>query len=146
MVRWIIAGAGLIAILFAGCNSYTPESGVIVTGKIVQGGQPVAVETTEDGYNGLKVQFSPADPSDLKLASSVAMCKASGDFEMTYEGKGLPPGKYKVSVSVLSNGNPTETYVGKLDEPNSPITVEVPADKVGGKHDVGTIDIAQHLQ
>src|SRR5688572_30385918 len=121
MVRWIFALAGLMALgSLVGCNSYTPESGVVVTGKIVQGGQPIAVTTTDDGYNGVKVQFSPADPTDMKLASSVAMCKASGDFEMTYEGKGLPPGKYKVALSVLNNGDPTETYVGKLDEPNSP--------------------------
>ena len=74
MVRWILMSAGLIAVSFVGCGGYTPDAGVVVTGKVVQGGSPVAVAPTPDGYNGVEVQLLPATPTDTNLATASGQC------------------------------------------------------------------------
>jgi hypothetical protein len=123
----------------AGCGGgYSPDDGVIVTGKIVQGGQPVSVTPTPDGYNGVEVQLAGSG------ASTSVMCNADGSFEITYNEAGVPPGKYKLGVTIKQNEK--DTLDGKLSGENMKIDVDVPQDKLGGKHDLGTIDIATHLQ
>lgn len=146
MFRWILMSAGLIAVSLVGCGGYTPDEGVVVTGKIVQGGAPVAVAPTPDGYNGVEVQILPATPTDTGLASASAQCDTSGNFEITYAGEGVPPGKYKLAVFVRKDDPGADTLEGKLGGDTTPITIDVPEDKKGGKHDVGTIDIATHLK
>jgi len=146
----MLALAGFVALaMLAGCGGYTPEAGVIVTGKVVQGGQPVPAPssaTGSEGSYGVEVQILAASPSDTKLASTGASCDASGNFEITYGGAGVPPGKYKVAIYVRNGDGDSDTLEGKLDATNTKIEVDVPQDKLGGKHDVGTIDIATHLK
>jgi hypothetical protein len=146
MVRWSGTPA-LISLLLVtlGCGSgYSPPTGVTVTGKIVRGGQPVGVAPTPDGYNGVEIQYGPASSTGAKLDSGIAMCDDSGGFTLIGPGEGVHPGKYKLAIAILQNSN--DTLEGKLDSEKSTIEIDVPQDKVGGTHDVGTIDLADHLK
>lgn len=148
MFRWTSAIAGFVSlVMLSGCGeSYSPDAGVIVTGKVVQGGAPVPVPPTDDGYDGVEVQFFGADPNNLTLATSGATCDAAGNFEIAYAGEGIPPGKYKVAIFVRKGGPETDMLEGKLANGVTTIEFDIPADKVGGKHDVGTIDIATYAK
>jgi hypothetical protein len=150
MIRRRYELAVLVAVIaFAGCGGgYTPADGVVVTGKIVQGGAPVPVPPTPEG-DGVEVQIFAASPNDLTLATAGATCDANGNFEIRHEGNGVPPGKYKMAIFVrqgVSEGDTQKDNLqGKLDGTNTKIEIEVPKEKLGDKHDVGTIDIATHL-
>jgi hypothetical protein len=141
---WLAGGI----LLLSGCGeSYSPDDGVIVTGKIVQNGAPVPVTPTPEG-DGVEVQIFGASPTDMTLATTGASCDATGAFEITHEGNGVPPGKYKVAVFVRQGGNEgdkPDKLEGKLDTANTKIEIDVPKEKLGGKHDVGTIDIATYM-
>jgi hypothetical protein len=136
-----IGWLGIVSLtLLAGCGeSFSPDTGVIVTGKIVQGGQPIVAPRNAVGYGGVEVQLTGA------TVQSSAFCDDSGGFEIIHAGKGVPPGKYKVSVIVHAEDN-TDKLQGKLGPDVTTIEVDVPQDKLGGKHDVGTIDVAQHVK
>ena len=180
MIRCCFALPGLAAFaLLVGCESYDPDDGVIVMGKIVQGGQPIS-GNVQVVLIGNQIRSS-------------ATCDSSGSFKIVDAGEGVPAGKYKVAVAVFESGGPNrppgagppgaglpsgsrppgggppggapsgdgppsgpptgppnvtqgDKLEGKLSETNTKIEVDVPQDKVGGTHDVGTIDIAEHLK
>jgi hypothetical protein len=160
MIRCCIALAGLATLtVLTGCESYDPDAGVIVTGKVTQGGQPINNPRTPVGYGGVEVIFV----GDKVRAS--AFCDASGNFEIVDAGEGVPPGKYKVAIVVHGAGTPGgavgappggapvpggssptgDKLEGKLSEQNTKIQFDVP-DKVGSKHDVGTIEVNDHTK
>jgi len=147
MVRVVFVLSSLVALAtLVGCgDGFDAPEGVIVTGKIVQGGQPVSVAPTPDGYNGVEVRLEGASPEE-NLDSTGTTCDANGNFELIYAGEGIRPGKYKLVVMVHQGGADTDTLNGKLSAENTKIEVDIPKDKVGSKHDLGTIDIATHLQ
>ena len=136
--------AGLVAVtLLVGCGeSFTPDTGVIVTGKIVQGGQPISLANAIPGYGYVEVQLVDS-ATNGQIGS--AQCDASGSFEILGAGEGIPPGKYKVVIRALKDPD-TDLLGGKLDSTNSKIEVDVPESKKGGKHDLGTIEVADHLK
>lgn len=137
-----ISWLALVALpLLVGCGGgFTPDTGVIVTGKVVQGGTPINNPRTPVGYGGVEVQFIGG------TARASAFCDDAGNFEIIHAGKGIPPGKYKVTVTVHGEGPGMDKLEGKLDETKSTIEKDVPQDKVGGKFDVGTIDVAEHVK
>jgi uncharacterized protein (DUF58 family) len=106
MFRWILAVAGVVSLaMLVGCGeTFTPPPGVIVKGKLVQGGAPVTVAPTPDNYNGPMLQFFAADPTEA-LAETTAYTDASGNFTVDYAGEGIPPGKYKIAV-IIQQGHP----------------------------------------
>lgn len=148
MFRGMLTLASLFTCVgFVGCGSgvKAPE-GVVVTGKIVQGGSPVSIAPTPDGYNGVHVHFVPTFGAGSGTADTEEMCDASGNFKLVYLGDGLPPGKYKVAIALRQGGPETDQLSGKLSPDSTTIEVDVPKDKLGGTHDVGTIDIATYLK
>jgi hypothetical protein len=148
MIRLLLASAGLIGMtIVAGCgDDYTPAKGVIVTGKLLQNGQPVSVAPTPEHYNGPDVIFFAATPGDAQLADANAYPDAAGNFRVEYEGYGIPPGRYKVAVVVRQGGPETDVLLGRLGRETTTIEVEVPKEKLGGTHDMGVLDIAEHLK
>jgi hypothetical protein len=127
--------------LVAGCGeSFTPDTGVTVTGKVVQGGSPINSPRTPVGYGGVEVSLI----GDQARAS--AFCDDSGSFEIVHAGKGVPPGKYKVAIVVHGNGPTEDKLEGKMNDMNTKFEVDVPKDKLGGKHDLGTIEVNDHLK
>ena len=177
MIRYFFALPALA--LLVGCGeSFDPADGVIVTGKLVQDGQPINNPRNAVGYGGVEVIFVG------ESTRTSTFCDDSGAFEILDAGKGVPPGKYKVAVTVHGTGGGPggpggppggpggppggpggppggpggapggppggspmgDKLGGKLNEQNTKIEVDVPQDKVGGKHDVGTIDIGPHVK
>ena len=153
-----VALAGLAALtLLVGCESYDPDAGVIVTGKVVQGGQPINNPRSPNGYGGVEVIFV----SDKVRAST--FCDDSGAFEIIDAGEGVAPGKYKVAIVVHDSGtagggvppggppgaggpSTSDKLGGKLNEQNTKIEFDVPQSKLGSKHDVGTIEVNDHMK
>jgi hypothetical protein len=132
---------GLAALaLLVGCESYDPDAGVTVTGKVVQGGQPINAPRNAVGYGGVEVFFVGEG------TTSSAYCDESGNFEIIHAGEGIPPGKYKVAIIAHGSTPEEDKLAGKLSEANTKIEKDVPKDKLGGKHDVGTIEVNEHIQ
>lgn len=103
---WTLA---LGALAFAGCSNSSDAPTAIVKGKIVDGNKPYTAKAIKgqsdpsgappgpDSVNAsLEVQFTPADGGDI----FVALVNAdTGAFEIKgHDGKGIKPGKYKVSL------------------------------------------------
>ena len=149
MFRWTSAIAGCIVLAtVGGCGGSgapEPADGVILTGKLVQGGNPIAVAPTPDHYNGPEIRISPLDQT-VPLSETQAYPDEAGNFRIEYEGKGVPPAKYKMAVFVRQGGPDTDTLEGKLAMEKTTIEFEVPKDKLGSEHNLGTIDIAEHLK
>jgi hypothetical protein len=126
-----------------GCGrQYAAGVGVKVSGKIVKGGQPLQVPTTPTGSGFIDVNLSPAEAADSgKLADTTVHAEPDGSFFLDYEGRGLPPGKYKVAVLVREVGGVGDELKGKFSQDNTPIRTELDKSKIGGTMDVGTIDL-----
>jgi hypothetical protein len=80
---------GLVVILFisAGCNR---RRTVTVTGRIVRGGQPIALSPT--GY--IQVTLRPDVSADEQFTDSIGRCDKDGSFKILE----VPPGKYRVAI------------------------------------------------
>ncbi|HEX5105959.1 MAG TPA: hypothetical protein VFV87_19205 [Pirellulaceae bacterium] len=145
MMRGAFIFLGFVTLaVVAGCGSgYTPPAGVIVTGKVVQGGQPVSTAPTEDGYNGAHVNFFTTDG---KGGDATVPCDANGNFRIEYAGEGLPPAHYKVSIAVRNGGPETDMLENKIGRDTTDIEFDIPKEKLGGEFDVGTIEINDHLK
>jgi hypothetical protein len=144
MRRRTVLGLGLAMLAaVAGCGGgFQPDAGVIVTGKVVQGGQPIALDGAIPGYGKVEVQvIEPTAGSSI----AAAHCEADGSFEIVHGGGGIPPGKYKLAIRAQKDPD-TDLLQGKLSEQNTTIEVNVPADKLGGQHDLGTIEVGTYIQ
>jgi hypothetical protein len=128
---------------FAGCGpKYATGTGVKIKGKIVKGGQPLDVPGRESGSGYVEVNLSPEDETQLAtLATTSANADADGNFLIDYEGRGVPPGKYKIAVYQRDLGGDSDMLKGKFAAEKTPIKVDVDQSKVGGVLDLGTIDL-----
>jgi hypothetical protein len=134
--------------LLVGCTEgYKPPEGVTVTGVVVLDGKPLEVPNRQAGLGNVQVILVPQG----ELASSGAepfsdLAKEDGRFTISGPGAGIKPGKYKLVVYQQDKGYGSDMLQGEFSEANSPIDVEVPANRSGGKHDLGTIDLAKYRQ
>jgi hypothetical protein len=140
MMRSCFALAGLAAIaLLVGCGeSFDPDEGVIVTGTLVRDGQPINNPRNAVGMGGVEVRLVGQG------IQSSSFCEADGKFEIVDAGKGVPPGKYKLAVTVHDDGSggPPAATAGSppAAAPGAPpggapgaVAGMGPADKLGGK-------------
>jgi hypothetical protein len=129
-----------ILCLFLGCaDGPQIEKGVTVRGKVLKAGAPIPGVRPEVGVGVVQITLLPVNPTS---PSGFSLVKADGSFEILGDGKGIPPGKYKV-VIVQRDQLPDQPSAvpDSFSETNSTMQVEIPADKVGGTYDLGTIDI-----
>jgi hypothetical protein len=123
-----------------GCSSEKVEKGVIVKGSVNQGGQVLRPSGSQaPGASKVEVIFYPNDPNGV--AEQGVADPNTGEFSLVGAGRGIRPGTYKVGVFVRGAGWDSDDLQGKFNQQNTPITVTIPADKVGGTHDLGAIDI-----
>ena len=136
----------LLVTLIVGCGGYSPEAGVTVTGKIVKGGQPLTVPSVDSG-GGLQVQLCPrtARPDGSPGDAAGGEYNPDGTVKFQYAGKGVPPGKYLLTVELNDGTNDQDVFQGKYSLAQSKIEVTVPENKVGGSYDFGTIDLESPL-
>jgi hypothetical protein len=111
---------GLLTLsLLAGCGG---SSGLKAKGRVVKNGQPLALSKGE----GLRIIFAPQASPDERHYDSYAAAFSSdnGTFEvMGKDGKGMPAGKYRVSLELLQKKE--DQFRGKLSGKNSPIVLDV---------------------
>ncbi len=119
----------------AGCGG--GEKLVTVTGKVVEDGQPLAIEEREYRTGGgVEVTFYPLDSAGnvAKQAKSYGTtAKQDGTFVMDGDqGEGIPAGKYRVALRGQSSSgySPTapsqgDRWGGKFDAGNSPFTFDI---------------------
>jgi hypothetical protein len=118
IARWCALSCLLLALCLVGCNN---SNLIHARGKIVKGGQPYR---TEEGQ-GLRIFFVPLGAADKHYESFAAEYNPEdGSFRVVgKDGKGLPPGKYRVDLQLMENKE--DLLGGKLLGPKSPFTVEV---------------------
>lgn len=142
---WIalaVLGCGLLA----GCTSgYKPPEGVTVTGVILLDGKPLEVPNRQAGLGNVEVILVPQGELATAGAEPFSdLAKEDGSFNIAGPGDGIKPGKYKLVVHQQDKGYGSDMLQGEFSETNSPIEVEVPASKSGGKHDLGKVDLATY--
>src|SRR5438067_2358897 len=93
-----------------------------VTGTVLKGGAPLKVP--EEEY--VRVTFFPVTPDGGPPKNTYAadFNRGSGTFRATGgDGKGIPPGKYRVAVEHLKNGG--DALKGAFDGDRSPFVFEI---------------------
>jgi hypothetical protein len=125
--------------IVAGCGPTLPQ-GVVVKGKLIKAGQPLPVPRSDVGLGWVQLDLVPAGG----LGTESSRTKDDGSFEFRGAGQGIAPGKYRLAVSYYDKGPPNDSLKGAFSAAKTPITIDVPQDKVGGTLDAGTIDLADH--
>jgi hypothetical protein len=122
----------LIGLTAAGCGG---SSLTRAKGRVVKGGEPFRPGEGES----LRIILVPLEaPSGGGYDSYAAeFHKEDGTFEVKgKDGKGLPPGKYRVTLQLLKKKE--DLFQGSLSGPNSPFTCEV-----GGSSSEVVVDLDQ---
>ena len=134
----------ILTLALVGCSGAPAiDAGVIVSGKVVNGGQPIAVANRQNGVGKLQIELIPILGTNDKRDRDSTGAKEDGSFEFLYAGKGVKPGKYKLVVLALDEPM-KDSLNGTFNEANSPIEVDIPADKLNGKFSLGTIDLEKY--
>lgn len=145
MLRHGLSVMLLTFIFSAGCSEgdASIKPGVIVRGKLLKSGQPLSVPNQAVGAGMVQVALIPVD----KLSEPErALAKSDGTFQIVGSGKGLAAGRYKLVVFQRDRGIESDQLAGAFNEKNTPITVELPASKVGGQIDLGDFDLDIYLK
>jgi hypothetical protein len=108
----------LIGCLLTGCG----QDRVKARGRLLKSGQPFVPSEKEIVHVAL---FPAGEGSDASARSYVAMFnRQDGTFKVTgADGKGLPPGKYRVAVSLMKEHK--DELKGAFNVQNSPVVCEV---------------------
>ncbi len=138
MTRWILTLLSLSVL--AGCGPSVPK-GVIVTGKFTKGGAPLTIPATSGGTGAITVLFfSVMTAPDGTSSGGAGTLDAAGAFRIVSAGRGIPPGKYRIQLQ--GDAGPGEEAFGNAYYGENYLKeVEVPADKLGGEFDLGTIEL-----
>lgn len=117
----------LLVVFLAGCGGEKgrtgPDlSGAKITGRVVERGKPVKILKDET----IKVSFIGLADADGKVTGGGDV-KEDGSFEIAGpSGKGLPAGKYKVTLSSdIYGGGAGDRFQDKLDATASQMVVDV---------------------
>jgi hypothetical protein len=129
-ISWSVV---LLSLFALGCGG---PAMIKAKGRIVQGGAPYALEEGES----FRVFFVPQGmPHDRYDSFAAAFDKASGRFEvMGKDGRGLPPGKYRVDLELMKNRD--DLFKGRLMGKKSPFTCEVTSSSDEVVVDLGQVE------
>ena len=126
MLRLSLSALALCA--FVGCSS-GPKP-VPVTGTLLKGGKPFtfSAQGLPPGDPGFRLGFSAFGSGGTMGDSFFAIYSpADGTFKVGGpDGKGIVPGKYRISVSKGAMGQPDELK-DAFSRDKSPLTVDIPA-------------------
>ena len=128
----------LVCVAAIGCGDDVPK-GVVVKGKLVKGGQPLAVPRSDIGLGWVQLELIPDGKTE---GAETTRAKEDGSFEFLGEGKGIPAGKYRLAVYHFEQGPQADSLKGLFSAQTTKIEVTVPGDKTA--FDAGTIDLATH--
>jgi len=138
----------ILACTGCGGGGYSPEGGVIVTGKVVKSGNPLDVPNREVALGIVELVLLPLGVGEDGGALPVESAHVAADGSFRLEGpvKGIKPGRYRVAVYQRDRGPGSDLLAGAFSEQASPIEVDIPVDKRGGKHDLGVIELDDHAK
>lgn len=108
----------LTALIISGCGDgrLTPK------GRVIRNGEPFKLGEGE----GLRIVFAPAEAGAKTYDSYMATYK-DGSFEVKgKDGKGLPPGKYRVGLEHYKNKE--DLFQGAYSPAKTPFVIEVTDD------------------
>jgi hypothetical protein len=107
----------LIAMFACGCGR---DGRIRAQGQLIKNGAPFKLGEAE----GMRIVFVPVDAGESTFDTYVAVFAADGSFTVTgKDGKGLPPGKYRVTVEHLKKKE--DLFQGAFSGKNTPIVREV---------------------
>lgn len=132
----------LLCWVACGCSDdpgYKVPKGVIVAGKVLKGGQPLAVPRADVGFGMIEVALVPENASIGPRETATA--SSDGSFEVLGMGKGVPPGRYKLAIFQRDKGVDSDALEGAFSDEKTPISVDVTKDKLGGKLDMKVIEL-----
>lgn len=128
-----------LVITTTGCDD-SVSKGVIVRGKLVKGGAPLKSARPDVGLGWVQIELHPPAGSNISMEMTKPN-EVDGSFEFLGPGQGIPPGNYQMVVYHYEQGPPNDSLQGKFAPGVTPLKVDIPADKVGGTHDLGTLDL-----
>jgi hypothetical protein len=107
----------LVGLCVLGCGSHGPFN---AKGRVLKGGKPFELGENE----GLRIFFVPLDPPAGGYDSFAAEFHKDGTFVVKgKDGRGLPPGKYRVTLQHMKNKE--DLFRGRFMGEHSPFTCEV---------------------
>jgi hypothetical protein len=108
----------LIALFASGCGS--GDGRFQARGRLVKNGAPFKLAEAE----GMRIAFVPYEAGESTFDTYVAVFTGDGSFKVTgKDGKGLPPGKYRVTVEHLKKKK--DLLKGAFSGKKTPIVREV---------------------
>jgi hypothetical protein len=113
----VVLVAACLCLSSLGCGSSTIQA----RGRILKKGEPFEPGPGE----ALRIILAPLDPPAGETYDSFAAeYQGDGTFVVKgKDGKGLPPGKYRVTLQLLKKKK--DLFKGKLSGPKSPFTCEI---------------------
>lgn len=141
-VTRIFLSIAVVSLLVAGgCGGAKIEQGVVVRLKIVMDGKPLeGPSSSVPGVTPLEVLLVPIPAAGGEVEPAVKV--EPGVFEARRAGKGIKPGKYKVTVLIRDEGGMEGDLLnGKFNETNSTVEITVPEDQLGKTFEAPEIDL-----
>lgn len=119
MLRITLLAAALL--LLPACNRYTPQVNTLLSE-----GQPLHVEGREVSAGYVAIRLYPLQGEEPAAEpASDDLVEADGTFLIFgREGKGVPPGRYRVEV-LQYDPYPRDKLQGRFSREKSPIEIEV---------------------
>jgi hypothetical protein len=132
------------ACIASGCErGPNVRSGVVITGRLLNNGQPMELVRPDIGLGMVQITLIPVGGKGVGEEGTQA--DKDGRFEIRGAGKGVPPSAYKLAVRHWKNGLGTKDELEDRFTPeNTPIEIDIPSKSVGSKHDLGDIELSKY--
>lgn len=130
--RFLCVALLVLPFALVGCGPSDVK--VVVRGRLLENGQPFTADPSKvklpkgaalpPGVQPLQIMFIPVERGETYIATVTD--PASGKFEVTgSDGRGVKPGKYKVSVQINTGPGTPDALGGKYSPEKTTINREV---------------------
>lgn len=136
--------------VLAGCDgsdAYTPDPGVVLKGRVLHNGEPMHVERPDIGLGFVELVLFPegTDPELDVDRAEATIAEPDGTFIFEGPGEGIPAGDYRLAVYHYEQGPEADKLEGAFSPANTPITIKVSSDDIGGDQDLGDLELTELL-
>ena len=114
----------LLCVVLSGCG----PSLIKPRGRVIKGGAPLTMEKTEKlGIALYSMTDGVTSPTDARIASVKRQDTAF--TVLGRQGKGIPPGQYRITVALMRGASERDLWNGKYDKAKSPFVFDLTSDK-----------------